>query len=176
MTSATNNATEPDDGETLDRSAEHGASTGAATLVVVYCPNEPWRVGEAALLPARGRGEFVVLGRGTGQADDPWPRLAFARYAGGRVESAPALGVAALSRRQALIRTGDDGVIEIENIGKSALFHNEAETEKAHVAVNDVIRFGKRFALLCVDRRRLPAIGDNYPRTSTGRRTRWPGR
>jgi hypothetical protein len=81
-------------------------------LVLAWLAEEPWRVGEVAVLP---EGQPQVLGRGDGLATDS--RVRFFRQRPGTIESTPALVEGGLSRRQ-LIVTATSGGLKVESIGR----------------------------------------------------------
>src|SRR5882672_4916176 len=75
----------------------------ALTLAVLWCPAEPWRIGEVALLPSGG--SPMVLGRGDAQSGDPGPRLVLARATPSGVEAGLPVQISHMSRVQMVIST-----------------------------------------------------------------------
>jgi two-component system nitrogen regulation response regulator GlnG/two-component system response regulator HydG len=145
------------EGSTLDEQESQAAyspagPTPTVTLAVMGCPDEPWRVGEVALLGASAAGDARLLGRGSAQPGDSCPRLSFARVTDGVVEVALPLGLSRLSRAQALVsRVGDD-TIQVRNVGRSALIHNGQTVDVALVRPGETVQFGRQLLLLCVTR------------------------
>jgi two-component system response regulator HydG len=137
-------------GEPLSPGDDEPGSVPA--LVIAWSAEEPARVGEVAF-PGR-LGETRVLGRG----DDGEPeRLRFLRQRPQEaVETAPLDGQA-ISRRQLVLRRFAAG-IEVERVGRCALFVNGAPASRAAVTVGDTILLRGQLLLYCSARpSRLPA-------------------
>ena len=129
-------------------------------LVVVWCPDEPFRVGEA-LMPAARR-QRLLIGRGEARSGDPSPRGVFSRVEGGGIRVGLPLGIPRLSRLQATIEVLDDGTLAVENLGQCRLFHNGEERASARVAPSDFVQFGQQLLLLCTPRNRV-VWGPSFP-------------
>ena len=140
------------DEQELSSSSSGVERTPAITLVVVGCPDEPWRVGDVALLASPESAEARLLGRGSSQPDDPCPRLSFARMTAGAIEVALPLGLPRISRAQAFVRRVGDGAIEVRNVGRSELLHDDEPVDVALVRPGETLQFGRQLLLLCVSR------------------------
>jgi two-component system nitrogen regulation response regulator GlnG/two-component system response regulator HydG len=130
-----------------------------SALAVVGCPDEPWRLGEVALMPSAATSGPRLLGRGSPQPDDPCPRLVFAPFAPDTMDSALPIGVKRISRIQAFFTPAERGAIFVRNVGRCDLLHNGDPVDTATVRPGDVIQFGRQLLLLCVLREpnlRLP--------------------
>ncbi len=151
-------------------SARTGPAEGSLTLSVLWCPEEPWRIGEIALLPGRGPSIFV-LGRGVAQQSDPGPRLVLARATPSGVQTGLPIGISHLSRVQAVIRTVDGGdELVIENVGRAPLWLNGDEVDRAQVRAGDTVQLGRQLLLLGVRRAaELARPMDEYPPHEFGR-------
>ena len=135
------------------------------TLTVLWCPEESWRVGEIAVFPVDADLSPSVLGRGPAQDDDPGPRLVFARATLSGFQVGLPIGIAQLSRVQALLRTGEDGeLLEIQNVGRTALLCNGSSVQTTKVKSGDVLQFGRQLLLLCIQRAaELSRPSEAYP-------------
>jgi two-component system nitrogen regulation response regulator GlnG/two-component system response regulator HydG len=167
-TSATTNPTVPEDDLCEHPFAQGAESESVPTLVITYCPSEPWRIGESAILPIAGSGKRVLLGRGSPKLDDPCERLVLARYVNGNIEAGLPIGAPGLSRQQALLSVAPDGTIEVHNVGKCPLLCNGIQTTAARATTGDVIQFGKQLLLLCVKRSRQTPTKEHYPKHEYG--------
>jgi two-component system nitrogen regulation response regulator GlnG/two-component system response regulator HydG len=121
------------------------------TLVIVFYPAEPARVGELAIVPSEPT--RLLLGRG---ASGDEPRLRFFRPRPGKLEPAPPLSAAGLSRRQLLLHVARDGV-QIENVGGRSLRVDGHRCTHARLAPGCTLAFGQELVLLCVQRSACPA-------------------
>jgi two-component system nitrogen regulation response regulator GlnG/two-component system response regulator HydG len=131
---------------------------GPLTLAVLWCPDEPWRIGEVALLP--GGGSPVVLGRGDAQPGDPGPRLVLARATPSGVEAGLPIQISHMSRAQMVISTKPEHVV-VDNIGRAPLLLNGDKVEHGSVQPGDTLQLGRHLLFLCVRR-------STEPSTSTG--------
>src|SRR4051812_19806969 len=85
-------------------------------LVVVFCSDEPERLGEALLLPL-GSGPFL-FGRGPAMVEDQHRRLFLVRHRPGRgqTEMTPPLACKHVSRTQLVLKTEKVGELAVENV------------------------------------------------------------
>ncbi|HEU4406441.1 MAG TPA: sigma 54-interacting transcriptional regulator [Polyangiaceae bacterium] len=133
-----------------------GAGAGkppeAMALVIGWAADEAGRLGEAAVVPA-GRNETRrVLGRGGPESPNDEPRLSFARIRPGSVEPTGPLSSPRISRVQLGVRAKEEGLLEVENVGRCPLLHNGAPATVAFVRHGDVLELGKQMLLVCVKR------------------------
>src|SRR5579859_7942261 len=122
-------------------------------LVVAWYPDEPTRIGELAVVPAKGAPQ--VLGRG---ADGPDPRLRFFRARPGRLDPTAPLGSAALSRRQLEVQPTAGGV-EVRRVGRCPMRVNGVECDLATLRPGDTLRLRQELMLFCTRRpARIPPL------------------
>jgi two-component system nitrogen regulation response regulator GlnG/two-component system response regulator HydG len=133
------------------------------TMVVVWCTDDPAKVGTIAFLPADDPGPNFILGRGPQLPEDPDPRLTFGLHRPSGFEAVTPLAWRKLSRVQLRLRANGAESLDVENLGRCQLFHNGIETRTASVVPGDVLRLGSRLLLLCARRsERLPAPAEAY--------------
>ncbi|MCU0683374.1 MAG: sigma 54-interacting transcriptional regulator [Polyangiaceae bacterium] len=129
-----------------------GKPPEAMALVIGWAADEAGRLGEAAIVPS-GRNETRrVLGRGGPESPNEEPRLSFARIRPGSVEPTGPLSSPRISRVQLAVRAKDEGLLEIENVGRCPLLHNGLPATTAFVRHGDVLELGKQMLLVCVRR------------------------
>jgi two-component system nitrogen regulation response regulator GlnG/two-component system response regulator HydG len=132
-----------------DHAGRRGSEAAVLVLVVAWCPQEPARVGEIAVVSSSTP---LLLGRGS-SGDEP--RLRFFRGRPGRLEPTPPLACPGLSRRQAeLSLRGTE--IEIRRVGQCPMRVNGVERDGAAVGPGDTIRFRQELVLLCLQRPACP--------------------
>jgi DNA-binding NtrC family response regulator len=154
-------------GDVTEDDSLHGAKSAAQpetlAMVVVWCTDDPWRVGTIAFLPADDPGPSYLLGRGPRLPDDPHPRLKFGVHRPSGFEALAPLAWRKLSRVQLRLRVNASAPLDVENLGRCQLFHNGIETRSASVRPGDVLQLGSRLLLLCVRRsERLPVPAETY--------------
>jgi len=160
-----NESTTPE--EDIPPSSAPDAKHGILTLCVLWCPEEPWRLGEVALLPTEVPG---VIGRGDTPIDGPGLRVRFGRVTPGGLEIGLPIGISQISRTQAVVTATLPGdVLDVRNVGRTRLFLNGNETTEASLHEGDVIQFGRQMLLICI-RRSMTTISVDpaYPRHSFG--------
>ena len=131
-----------------DRPQAGGPTPDIAMLVIVWCPSEPDRVGEVAVLGEGG--PPMVLGRGP-SPDGVEPRLRFSRQRPGSMTATAPLVAPGLSRRQLLVHPREDGA-DVERLGQCQLEVNGRPTDAALVRPGDVIHLRRELILYCVRR------------------------
>ncbi len=139
-------------------SSEVDESAECWGLVIAWSADEPERAGEVAPVPGGSPGPFRIFGRGEPAPSDPHGRLLFAQVRGRQVQTRPPLSSPCLSRVQLRVRALRDESIEVENVGRLPLRHNDAITERALARVGDTLQLGSQWLLLVV-RRRYPPPG-----------------
>src|SRR5262252_7799300 len=115
-------------------------------LVIAWCPHEPGRVGEVALVPPPG--STVVLGRGDA---DSTPRMRIFRPRPGRLEPVPALSSPGLSRNQVEVHSEEKGVT-VRRVGRCPMRVNGVECEKARLNEGDTVVFRQELVLIFLRR------------------------
>jgi two-component system nitrogen regulation response regulator GlnG/two-component system response regulator HydG len=117
-------------------------------LVIVWSLEEPERIGESTAV----HGERL-LGRGDPQADDPAPRLKFARARPGHLAPGAALQSARLSRAQLVVTSRPEGRLLVRSIGRCRLLVHGREVTEAEVGDGDVLHLRNALMLLVVRRK-----------------------
>jgi DNA-binding NtrC family response regulator len=139
-------------------------ATAALALVVVWCADAPWRVGEIGWLPRGFPGESRLLGRDEALADDPHPRLTFVRQRPSGVEAVGPFSLPRVSRVQLVASAVGLEHVRVENVGRRALFVGGKQVDEASVAPGRTLQLGHQLLLLCVRRPvGLPALKEGYP-------------
>jgi two-component system nitrogen regulation response regulator GlnG/two-component system response regulator HydG len=141
----------------------------ALALLIAWCSDEPWRLGEIAWLPRGRPGEPRVFGRGGTTTDDPHPRLTFVRQRPWGPEAVAPLLLPKLSRVQLFVWSiGLDHVV-LKNVGRCSLRVGGNPVEMAALSPGQCAELGKQVLLVCVRRSvALPAPQDAYPVGSFG--------
>ena len=133
-------------------------------LIIAWCPSEPERVGEVALLGEGG--PPMVLGRGP-SPDGVEPRLRFARQRPGSMTPTAPLVAPGLSRRQLLIHPREDGA-DVERLGQCTLEDNGRPTDAALIRPGDVLHLRRELVLYCARRpEKIPPLR-LFPEASAG--------
>jgi two-component system nitrogen regulation response regulator GlnG/two-component system response regulator HydG len=138
---------------------EAGESGECWGLVIAWSADEPERVGEVAPVPGGAPGPFRIFGRGEPGPSDPHGRLLFAQVRGRHVQTRPPLSSPRLSRVQFRARALRDESIEVENVGRLPLRHNDLVCHRALARAGDTLQLGNQWLLLVV-RRRYPPPGE----------------
>jgi two-component system nitrogen regulation response regulator GlnG/two-component system response regulator HydG len=123
-------------------------------LVLVWCQDDPERVGEVALLPADGCPR--ILGRGGTQPADDCERVRFVRQRPTATEPCPALEGTGLSRRQLLLVPRDSG-IEFRSLNGTGIWQNGHACPEGLLCLGDSLRIGEQLVLYCTCRH-LPIL------------------
>jgi two-component system nitrogen regulation response regulator GlnG/two-component system response regulator HydG len=129
--------------------------------VIVSCPDEPWRIGEAVVVGGRDA-PAGWFGRASDGADAE-PRCAIGRLRGDQLVPSPPIGIRAISRNQLALRVVG-GRLRVENHGQCPLFCNELPAQAAEVEPGDLLRLGSQLLLLYVRRIRPVPLSDGAPR------------
>lgn len=147
--------TSPDDSEAATESLGCIESKRYPHLIVIWSAEEPYRIGESAVVPEHG-----LYGRGGVRQDDPAPRLVFVRKRHGAPEPQPPFGASKLSRRHLLLRTTRDGTeIDVECVGRRPLLHNGMPQVRTSARAGDVLTIrGTSSLLVELEQRGSPAI------------------
>jgi two-component system nitrogen regulation response regulator GlnG/two-component system response regulator HydG len=154
--------TEPE--EDLRGSARRTGEDVAA-LVIVWSADEPARVGEVALVAGATRAEPRVVGRGGPSSDSAEPRLVFGPFRGAGSPPGDWLQSPKISRVQLRIRPGEDGGLDVENVGRLKLSHNGMDVRGVLARPGDLLEIGAQLVLY-VTRRHVgnaPRRGRDFP-------------
>ena len=146
----------------LSRRPRAGGDVGVLSLA--WSAEEPWRVGEVAVLP---EGERQVLGRGESEASEP--RTTFVRQRPAIHDAGPPLAGAGLSRRQLLLRVEGEG-LHVESVGRCQLRVNGLPCDQALLRPGDTVHLRRQLVLLYTRRPMLMLIakGRYFPVPSWG--------
>jgi two-component system response regulator HydG len=146
----------------LSRRPRAGGDVGVLSLA--WSAEEPWRVGEVAVLP---EGERQVLGRGEGEANET--RTVFVRQRPAIHDAGPPLAGAGLSRRQLLLRVEGEG-LNVESVGRCQLRVNGLPCDRAILRPGDTVHLRRQMVLLYTRRPMLVLIpkGRYFPAASWG--------
>ncbi len=143
----------PDDFE-LPWKRRPSAGTGPQPhLVIAWSLEEPDRIGESAVVPARG----AILGRGEADDDDDLERLEFFPRRSVTGSAARPLEGSRIARRQLRLLSLPSGQLEIESLGRCPLTVNGVPVQRARVSPGDVVTLRNAMVLLIVAR---PATAD----------------
>lgn len=133
----------------IPRQRENERDAECLGLVIAWSAAEPERVGEVCLFPEEG-GE-LLLGRGAAAEDDPAERMVFSRQRPGALLPGSPLKESGLSRCQALLRAGTDG-IEIAGLGRCPMSVGGVELERGMVRPGECLTLKHQAVLYCVKR------------------------
>lgn len=123
-------------------------------LVVVWCPSEPHRVGEAALLFPEDTCSRKTLGRMGTVADER--RLVLWRdRPSGRLATGP-LRSRHISREHLLLRLEPSGAVDIRNVGRCPMLIDGETCTQAHLRPGQLVELHRRVLFLCVRRAAWP--------------------
>ena len=128
------------------RSRAAGAEVFA--LVIVWCRDEPWRVGEVLLVPP---GPALVVGRESSEPGEP-PKASFGQQRPRHWRASPPFAMKTLSRRQLSVVATDAERLLVKNHGKSLLLKNGEQTLEAACVPGDLLQVGAQLLLLCARR------------------------
>jgi two-component system nitrogen regulation response regulator GlnG/two-component system response regulator HydG len=141
-----------------DLASQMSACAACWGLVIAWSAEEPERVGEVAPVPGGSAGPYRIFGRGEPGPSDPHGRLLFAQVRGCHVQTRPPLSSPRLSRVQLRVRALGDESVEVENVGRLALQHNDLTVTRALARPGDTLQLGNQWLLLVV-RRTYPLPG-----------------
>jgi DNA-binding NtrC family response regulator len=150
-----------EDLETQPEPQAHGAARQQARFcpgfVVLHSRDEPGHVGAWIAASPPGVAAPRILGRGTSQPDDEFPRLRLVRQRPGVVQELGPIENRSLSRRQLLVRTVSAEALDVTNTGQCPLVVNGSTTNQSTVGPGDLLELGTQLVLLCVSREtRMP--------------------
>ena len=150
--------------DTLDSALEHEPRSArepeVLVLTLAWSADEPHRIGEIAVLPPVG--SSAVLGRGADEAT----MLRFFRQRPGKLEQTPPLSSPGLSRRQLVLRSGDDGC-EVECVGRRVMEIDGSVAKRAVLRAGTRVMVRGELLLLCLSRPALIARLEHFPGSAT---------
>ena len=163
--------------ETLDEPAggsKRDARADVSVLVLLWCRDEPERLGEAVHLP-RGN-DLYTIGRAVRADDDGAVPLHFGQLRpGGRLDTGP-LRSPHISRRQLGVSHDPSGGLRVEQMGPNALKLDSHTMTSGVVQAGGLIEVANRFVLLYTHRpaswlvAREPGLDDGF---AFGAADRW---
>src|SRR6185436_20662322 len=124
-------ATLPEDDDDDEDFLAPATSTGLA-LVVCWCREEPWRVGELLLVTPGTPGPVVLFGRGPSTLGEP-PKAPLGQLRLGSWLPSPPLGGTAVSRYQLELQALADDRLHVRNAGRCPLLINERSVESGEL-------------------------------------------
>jgi two-component system nitrogen regulation response regulator GlnG/two-component system response regulator HydG len=135
------------------------APDAALVLAVAWCSGEPWRIGEALLIPSGEPGPPVWFGRGPSTPGRPAKTL-LGQLRPGQWLPSPPLGTPALSRYQLSIRALGGNRLEVCNEGRCPLLVNDSPVARGEVVAGDRVQLGRQLLFVCALRTEWRAAGD----------------
>jgi len=151
----------PDYAAAPPAASDLGTDGASLALVIVWCREEPERVGEVLLLQPDAS-HVHLFGRGDDAPSDPaHRRLQPVRQRPGENVPVAPLEAKRLSREQLLLQRLDDARLAVENRGRRALLLRGLETTHAVLREGDVVQVEGQVVLLCTRRPALIPSGDN---------------
>lgn len=153
------------------RGGDEGSFESKPALVLVWCADDPSRVGEVAL-PAVLPGESWVLGRGD-RAPPRGIRLGLVRQRPGLDIPRGPLEATSVSREQLGLRW-DGRVLHGEKLGSAAMERNGEPYERGPLQVGDLLSVGRSWLWLVESRpTTLPALRVEVPSFPFGKPDAW---
>ncbi len=151
--------------------AEAPETPRAIALVVIWCADEPARVGQCLLVPDDATS--VVFGRGSPADDDDTPRAELVAQRPGVNEPTPPLENPFLSRRQFLLSPDEDGV-RVEAVGKRPLLVGDRAIERELLRPGDVLEVKNLLLFYCTERPLImPPLASGSMTSAFGQPDRW---
>jgi two-component system nitrogen regulation response regulator GlnG/two-component system response regulator HydG len=149
----------------VESGAEAACLPATLALVVIWCRDEPWRIGQSLTIPSGGRGSAVVFGRGKTDANATPPKLALEEWRPGHRRATQALSNRSISREQLAIRAIGPDRLHVRNVGRCPLLRNEVAISEGELAAGDVVQLGRQLMFVVVARPplKLEASAAAYP-------------
>jgi DNA-binding NtrC family response regulator len=126
-------------------------TTTAMALVVCWCRDEPWRIGEVLLIPPGSASPATWFGRGLAAIGDPAKTPLGQLRPSGWLPSPP-LGDRSISRYQLELRAVACERLLVQNAGRCPLLVNDRRMDSGEVGPGDVLQLGRHMLFLCVQR------------------------
>lgn len=136
--------------------ASRGVSEAALlVLAVIWCRDEPWRMGEVLLIPRGSPAPRIWFGRGP--AEEQRPKSHLGQQRPGLWLPSPPLLAPSISRYQLELQLAGDEEVLVWNRGRAPLFHNDREVSESRCREGELLQLGRQLLLLCC--RRPAALG-----------------
>ncbi|MEL6342266.1 MAG: sigma 54-interacting transcriptional regulator [Myxococcota bacterium] len=143
----------------ISRQSSDGPQVDVLWLVLVWCREEPHRIGERMAVPADTTG---IFGRGAGAVREG-RRLFLQQLRPGAPQPTAPLHVRRISRQQWTLRTNGQ-TVQIDNVGRCRLRHNGQPVEHATVSPGDLVEIVGEMLFLCeVGPVLLPSLPSDIP-------------
>lgn len=142
----------------LERERRPAHDPEVLVLTLAWSAHEPHRIGEIAVLPPIGLS--AVLGRGADAA-----MLRFFRQRPGKLEPTPPLESPGLSRRQLVLRSGDEGC-QIECVGRRVMEIDGHAVKRATLRDGMRVIVRGELLLVCISQPALIGRLAHFPTTS----------
>jgi len=121
-------------------------------LVVIWCRDEPWRIGQSLAIPPGNPGTVVVFGRGETEPEAAPPKLALEEWRPGQARPAPPWPNRSISRAQLSISAIGPDRLFVRNVGRCPLLREGVAVSQSEVAVGDILQLGRQLLLMTVAR------------------------
>jgi two-component system nitrogen regulation response regulator GlnG/two-component system response regulator HydG len=121
-------------------------------LVVIWCRDEPWRIGQSLAIPTGKPGTAVVFGRGSAEREVAPPKLALEEWRPGQARPAHPLPNRSISREQLSISVNVPDRLLVRNVGRCPLLREGVAVSQCEVTVGEVLQLGRQLLLLVVAR------------------------
>jgi DNA-binding NtrC family response regulator len=131
-------------------------SQSALVLVVAWCGDEPWRVGEVLLVPASSRGRPIWFGRGPSSPDRP-QKSPLGQLRPGQWLPSPPLGSPAISRYQLSVEALGPGRLLVRNTGRCPLVVDDIAADSAEIGPGARVQLGRQLLFVCATRTLEPS-------------------
>jgi DNA-binding NtrC family response regulator len=138
-------------------SVDEGSLEGEAQLerrrlgfVILWSRDEPHRIGERGMMPSDELGTQAILGRGEPESAETFA-MTWQRVQPGRVVDTGPLRAKTISRQQLQITVRGPRLLEIENLGRSPLVHEQQQVKTVKVSPGDLIELHARLMLMVVE-------------------------
>jgi two-component system nitrogen regulation response regulator GlnG/two-component system response regulator HydG len=140
----------------------------AHALVLTWSRDEPWRLGQAILVPSGNPDRVFFWGRGPADQDES-DRIFLQEHRLWQTAHTTPLASASISRRQLEIRSSGLDGIGVRNIGKCPMLRNGAPVSEADFHAGDTLQLGKQLLFMVVRRPAVWAAGaQGYPEFEFG--------
>ncbi len=144
------------DSTTIERITDKGRERpdegrAALGLSILWCRDEPKRIGETALFAGGGPGAAWIVGRGDRvPPHGPRPAVWMQRRPGAATQRQP-LGGATLSRRQLVVEV-ERAVLNVQNIGRAPMQRKGVQHGQLTLEAGDVFALRGQLVLMVVER------------------------
>jgi two-component system nitrogen regulation response regulator GlnG/two-component system response regulator HydG len=140
--------------------SERSAVREAHALVVAWSRDEPWRIGQALVIPSQNGRRTLTWGRGPAGGESG-ERILLQEYRLWRTAHTTPVASASISRRQLEICASGEDDILVRNVGRCPLLRNGEPVSQAEFRAGDTLQLGKQLLFLVV--RRPPVAAGQCP-------------